>query len=146
MITATAATATAANATKDAMSGLATNAAIARGATDDAGEDDEADAVPDPPLRDELADPHERHGASGQRGDLRERLEAGQVEPAGQDVLRIQEGEEAVALEHRHGHGEVAGVLVDLVASVLPLPAQGLERGHDALHQLHDDRRVDFLF
>ena len=58
-------------------------------------------------------------------------------------LLRVEEGQEAVRLEHRHRDGQVARVLGDPVAPVLALAAEGLERGHDALHQLHDDRRVD---
>ena len=57
--------------------------------------------------------------------------------------LRVEQGQEAVGLEDGHRDGEVAGVLGDLVAPVLTLAAQRLERRHDALHQLHDDRCVD---
>ncbi len=115
----------------------------ARSLADDAGEDDEADAVADPPLGDQLADPHQRDGAGGQGRDLGEGGEAGEVEGPGQDALGVEQGEEPVGLEHRHRDGQVAGVLVDLVAAVLALAAEGLERGHHARHQLHDDRRVD---
>ena len=102
MITPTAAMATTANATNVAMFGLAMNACDrARGAAHDAGEDDEADAVADAALGDQLADPHQGDGAGGQGRDLGQRLEAGEVEPAGQDALRVEQGEEAVRLEDR---------------------------------------------
>ena len=62
---------------------------------------------------------------------------------AGEDALRVEEREEAVGLQQRQRHRQVAGVLVDLVAAVLTLAAQRLQRRDDARHQLHDDRRVD---
>ena len=61
----------------------------------------------------------------------------------GQDALRVEQGEHAVGLQDRHRDGQVAGVLVDLVAPELTLAAERLERRHDARHQLHDDRGVD---
>ncbi len=126
------------------MFGLSRKALSAPGrAADDAGEDDEADAVADAPLGDELADPHQDDRARGQGRDLGQRLEARQVERARQDVLRRQQGQHAVGLQDRHRDGQVAGVLVDLVAPELTLAAERLERRHDARHQLHDDRGVD---
>ena len=68
----------------------------------------------------------------GQGGDLGQGREAGEVEPAGQDAARVEERQEPVGLQHRHRDGEVAGVLVDLVATVLTLAAERLQRGHDA--------------
>ena len=62
---------------------------------------------------------------------------------AGQHAAVVEQGQEPVGLQQRHRHRQVAGVLGDLVAPVFPLAAERLERGHDALHQLHDDRRVD---
>ena len=67
-------------------------------------------------------------GAGGQGGDLGQRLEAAEVERAGQDAAaRSRQGQEAVGLQQRHRDGQVAGVLVDLVAPVLTFPAEGLE-------------------
>ena len=81
MITATAAMATTAKAMNDAMFGAARNALDgARRLAHDAGEDDEADAVADAALGDQLADPHEDDRPGGQRGDLGQGLEAGEVE------------------------------------------------------------------
>ena len=57
--------------------------------------------------------------------------------------LRVEEGQEPVGLEHRHRDRQVARVLGDLVPPVLTLAAERLQRRDDALHQLHDDRRVD---
>ena len=66
-----------------------------------------------------------------------------EVERAGQHALRVEERQHAVRLQDRHRDGQVAGVLVDLVAPELTLAAERLERRHDAAHQLHDDRGVD---
>ena len=55
----------------------------------------------------------------------------------------LSSGQEAERLQERHRHGQVAGVLVDLVAAVLALAAERLERRDHARHQLHDDRGVD---
>ena len=72
-------------------------------------------------------------------------VEVGQAERAGQDrwVRVVEQGQEAVRLEQGQRHGQVAGVLVDLVPAVLALAAQRLEPRDDARHQLHDDRGVD---
>ena len=62
---------------------------------------------------------------------------------AGEDALRVEQGQEAVRLEQRERDREIAGVLVDPVPAVLTFPAEGLERRDHPRHQLHDDRRVD---
>ena len=118
-----------------------------RDAADDAGEDDEADAVADALLGDQLAQPHQEDRAGGQGDDLGERP-AGRSRPkppvSDRRVRVVQDGQEAVGLEQGQRHGQVAGVLVDLVAAVLALAAESAwRRGIDALHQLHDDRGVD---
>ena len=71
-------------------------------------------------------------GAGGQGRDLGQRREARQVERAGQDALRVEQRQHAVRLQDRHRDGQVAGVLVDLVAPELTLAAERLERRHDA--------------
>ena len=113
-------------------------------AADDAGEDDEADAVADALLGDQLAEPHQDDGAGGQRGDLGQRRRSwrGRTPPV-RTPCALRSARNAVGLEDRHRDGQVAGVLVDLVAAVLTLAAERLERGDDARHQLHDDRGVD---
>ena len=114
-------------------------------ASHDAREDDEADAVADAALGDQLADPHHQDGAGGEREQLGERRRAGEVEVRDDAVAGAlrQDGQVAVGLEQGHRHGQVARVLVDLVAAVLALARELLEAGHDARHQLHDDRGVD---
>ena len=122
MITPTAAIATRANAMSAPMFGFTVKAPSARRClADDAREDDEADAVADAALGDELADPHQRDRAGGQRRDLGQRVEAAEVEPAGQHVAVVEQREEPVGLEQGHRHGQVARVLGDLVAAVLAL-------------------------
>ena len=49
----------------------------------------------------------------------------------------------AVGLERGEHHGQVAGVLVDLLAALLAFLLQGLELRRHRAHQLHDDRRRD---
>ena len=95
-----------------------------RDAADDAGEDDEADAVADALLGDQLAQPHQRGSSprSGSRsGSASRRLPRSNGVMTGMPpaICAGQDGEEAVGLEERHRHGQVAGVLVDLVAAVL---------------------------
>ena len=75
--------------------------------------------------------------------DLDQVVEVGEVEPAGHDAARVEQREEAVGLQQGHRDGQVAGVLVELLAPELTLAAERLERRDHALHQLHDDRGVD---
>ena len=70
-------------------------------------------------------------------------VEVREVEAARQHALRVEQRQEPVRLEQGHRHGQVAGVLVDLVPAVLALALEGLERRDHARHQLHDDRGVD---
>ena len=100
----------------------------ARSAADDAREDDEADAVADPLLGDQLAQPHQDDRARGEGHDLGQRLPAAEVERRLSTPLALEEREEPVRLEERHRHRQVAGVLVDLLAAVLALALERLER------------------
>ena len=50
---------------------------------------------------------------------------------------------DAIALDRRQKHGQVARILVDLLAAGLTVLLQLLERRHDGGHQLHDDRCGD---
>ena len=82
MITATATIARIANAmTSGDVRRLTGSAPTPPGRGDDAGEDDEADAVADAALGDELAEPHQGDRAGGQRGDLGQRLEVARSKP-----------------------------------------------------------------
>src|SRR3989442_14453141 len=114
-----------------------------RDAADDPREDDEADAVADAALADELAEPHEDERSGGERPEDREREpqvpRAERVQHAG----ALHEHRDADALEERERYGEDAGVLVDAGASVLALFREPLERRDRLLEERHDDRRVD---
>ena len=112
-------------------------------AANDASKDDEADAVANAALRDELTHPHEEERTGGEDDDLHQGLWAGKVECRGQHLLAIQKRKESVALEERQWDRQVAGVLIDLVSAVLALSAQLNESWHHAAHELHDDRGVD---
>ncbi len=108
---------------------------------DDAGEDDERDAVADAARGDLLAEPHQEHGAADQRdagGDAEE--------PAGIEhhVARAFKADgDAVALQRGEKHRAVAGILVDLPAALLAFLLQLLEMRRDGGEQLDDDRRRD---
>ena len=113
----------------------------ARDVRDDAGEDDERDAVADAARGDLLAEPHQEHRAAGQRDDGGEAEEPARI---GDDAGRALEPDgDAVGLEHGQHDGQVARVLVDDLAALLALLLQLLERRDDRRHQLHDDRGGD---
>ena len=118
-----------------------TSAAIVAASADDAGEDDEADAVADAALADQLAEPHQDQRARRQRREDRER----QAEVVGEGGSRptLHEHRDADALQDRERHGQDARVLVDLVAPVLALFGEPLERGDRLVEERHDDRGVD---
>ena len=108
---------------------------------DDAGEDDERDAVADAARGDLLAEPHQEDGAAGQRDDR-----AGAEEQPGieHDVaLPFEADGDAIGLERREEHRAVAGILVDLLAALLAFLLELLEMRRDRRHQLDDDRCRD---
>ena len=117
----------------------------ARQVGDDAREDDQRDAVADAAGGDLLAQPHQEHGAADQRDD------AGDAEePAGIGDRRAEAAAhafepdgDAPGLEDRDQHGQVAGILVELLPPRLAFLLQGLERGDGGGHQLHDDAGRD---
>ena len=98
---------------------------------DDAGEDDQRDAVADAARGDLLAQPHQEQRAADQ-GDRRSR--SGRTgrdrSPRGpaDAIMALQADRDAVGLEGRQDHREVARVLVDLLAAGLALLLQRLER------------------
>jgi hypothetical protein len=114
-----------------------------RGPADDAGEDDQRDAVADAVLGDQLPEPHQHHGAAGQGDDDRRALEPVHVggEDAGGRVL--EEDGEAVRLERRQRDGQVAAPAGDPPPPHLALLRDLLDPGRDDRHQLHDDGGVD---
>ena len=108
---------------------------------DDAGEDDQRDAVADAARGDLLAEPHQEHRAAGQRDHRREAEEPARIDD---DVGRaLQADGDAVGLEHGEHHRQVARVLVDDLAALLAFLLQLLERRDDRRHELHDDRGGD---
>ena len=93
--------------------------------SDDAGQDDQRNAVADAARGDLLTQPHQEHCAAGQRHRGRE-----QEEHAGfaDDVTRaLQTDGDAIGLEDRQDHRQVAGVLVEHLAAGLALFLEGLE-------------------
>src|SRR2546425_1145166 len=111
-----------------------------RNAADDAGEDDQRDAVADAVLGDQLAEPHQHHG-TGRQGH-HDPHDAEPVEVR-QDALPAEDEGQTPRLEQAEGHRQPAGPAGDLAAAVLPLLAELLGAGGNDRHQLHDDRGVD---
>jgi hypothetical protein len=112
-----------------------------RQAGDDAGEDDERDAVADAAGGDLLAEPHQEHRAADQRDDGRELEEPARVADDARAALEA-DGD-AVGLHGCEQHSAVAGVLVDDLAALLTFLLQLLERRNDRRHELHDDGSGD---
>src|SRR5581483_2492977 len=100
-------------------------------------------AVADAALADELAEPHEDERAGGERREDRERDTQVRRPEVREHARALHEDRHADALEQGERDGEDAGVLVDLVAPVLALLGERLERGDRLIEQGHDDRRVD---
>ena len=112
---------------------------------DDAGEDDQRDAVADAARRDLLAQPHQEQRAADD-GDHRADAEmpAGiEHRAAARSGHRLQADRQAVALEGGEEHRQVAGVLIDLLAPGLAFFLQLLDGRRHRGHQLHDDRGRD---
>src|SRR5439155_4482307 len=102
-----------------------------------------ADPVTDPALADELAEPHEDDRSRGQRCEDRERRREVARSEGVQHALLLHKNRDADALKERERNGQNAGVLVDLVAAVLALFGEPLERGDRLIEEGHDDRGVD---
>ncbi len=92
---------------------------------DDADEDDQADAVADPARGDLFAQPHQEHRTADERDDAgRLEIDAG----VGREIPGLEAARKTVGLERREDHGEIARVLVDLLAPLLALFLEVLER------------------
>ncbi len=115
-------------------------------ADDDAGEDDEGDAVADAPGRDLLAQPHDEDRPRGQGQDGQE-LEPqppwGTMRAPPGALEALQEDGDAEGLDEADADRPVAGVLGDLLPPELALLGQPLEVGPDDRQQLEDDRGAD---
>ncbi len=108
---------------------------------DNAGENDQRDAVADAARRDLLAEPHQEHGAADQRDDGGDAEEPAGIEHDSASALET-DGD-AVALQRGKQHRAVARILVDLPAPLLAFLLQLLEMRRDGGEQLDDDRRRD---
>ena len=107
----------------------------------DARQDDQRDAVADAARRHLLAEPHQEHGATGERDDRRDAKEPARI---ADDVAgAFQTDGDAVGLERSKHHGEIAGVLVDGLAALLAFLLELLQRRRDRRHQLQNDRGRD---
>ncbi len=102
--------------------------------------------LPMPALGDQLAHPHQQHRARGQRDHDQEDLEQGEVGDQGRagGLLEAPEQEHvADRLGEGQADGQVARVLRDPGLPDLALLGELLQRRHDDLQQLQDDRRGD---
>ena len=109
-------------------------------AGDDAGEDNQGDAVADAALRNLLAKPHHEQGAGHQGGG------GHKVEPeaGGERQALIGQGHrQGEPLHKGDEQGAVAGVLGDLAPPRLAFLAQLLQAGVHHAHQIHDDAGGD---
>ena len=109
-----------------------------RQARQDAGEDEEREAVADLLLGHEFADPHQEHGA-GRDG----RHDGHDVERVGlgQDLeLRLLEQlNQGERLEHGQRHGQIAGPLIDALLARFPVLLDLLKPRDDHAEELEDD-------
>ena len=81
--------------------------------------------LPMPREVDLLAEPHQEHGAAGQRDRGRDQEERAGIADDVAGALKA-DGD-AVGLEERQHHGEITGVLVDQLAAGFTLLLEGLE-------------------
>ena len=104
---------------------------------DDAGEDDQRNAVADAARGDLLAEPHQEHRAADQREDGRRAEEHPRIRDDA--VAAFKPDGNAVGLNQRQQHGAVARILVDDLAALLAFLLQRFQRRDDRRHELHDD-------
>ena len=116
-------------------------------AGDDRGEDHQRDAVADPALGDQLAQPHQQRAARGQRDHDQQDFRAGEaaehVVAAGFGAEGPEEEDVAEGLAEGQADGQVARVLGDLLLADLAFFLELLQRGDDDGQQLQDDRGGD---
>ena len=111
-----------------------------RNLRDDAGENDQGNAVSDAARRDLFAEPHQEERSADERDHA-----GNPEEPAGVDsqFARLQAYGESVRLECREEHGSVPSVLVDFLPALLAFFFELLELRHHCDQQLNDNRRRD---
>ena len=110
----------------------------------DAGHDQEADAVADAVLVDLLADPHQEDRARRHDADAHQPVP--EVAILGQDHIHLWAHHvlhPERALDGAEADRGVAGVFVDAFPPALSFLHHGLEGGDDAAQELEDDRRRD---
>jgi hypothetical protein len=117
-------------------------AAIAEGKlSNDAGKDDQRNAVADAAGGDLLTQPHQEHGATGERN------HRGNAEiPARINdhvALAFKPDGNTIGLQRRQNDSAIAGILVDLLAALLALFLELLKMRTHGRHQLNDDRGRD---
>ena len=117
-----------------------------RQARDDRGEDQKRYAVADPPLGDQLTDPHQQHTARRQADDDQEdmrQVKVGHHRFAGFGLLGVEQEHVANRLRERQADRQVAGVLRDPRLSDFTFLGELLQRRNGHLQQLQDDRGGD---
>src|ERR1044072_1676645 len=133
--------------TLNTWAGVVPHARPPRGeAGDERREDHERDAVADAALGDELAHPHEQHGAGRERDHDQEHVRRVELRDARRPGARrepLEEEDVADRLGEREADGEIARVLGDARLADLALLLQLLERRHDDRQELQDDRGGD---
>ena len=108
---------------------------------DNARQNDQRDAVADAARGDLLAEPHQEHGAAGQRDRGREAEEHSGV--ADHIARALKPDRDAVGLERGENHREIARVLVQRLAAGLAFFLQRLKLRRDGGQELNDDRGRD---
>ena len=108
---------------------------------DDAGKDDQRNAVADAARGDLLAKPHQEHGAAGQR----DRGGETEEQPGVADDIAgtFEAHRDAVGLERGEQHRQITGILVQRLAPGLAFLLQRLELRRHGRKQLDDDRGRD---
>ena len=107
---------------------------------DDPGEDDQRDAVANAAGGDLLAHPHQHHRAAGQRDHAR------QDEEPGRNAFETHCGEapgNREGLHQREHEGEVARILVELLAARFAFLLELFKGGRGRRHHLNDNGRGD---
>ena len=104
-----------------------------------AGEDNQRNAVADTALGNLFAQPHQEHGAAGQRhhGGEAEEPATFHNNAAGH---AFQANRDAISLHHGDQHGQITGVLVDPFTPAFAFFFHLLQRRRNRRHQLHDNR------
>ena len=110
---------------------------------DDAGEDQQGDAVADAPFGDLLAEPHHEDGAGGE-GEGAQQLEGDARDDHHVRPQALGQGGDAEALDEGQSHREVAGPLVDLFPACFAFLLLQVLQGRDHRpHQLQHDAGGD---